>query len=106
MTPAARTNESAPGIMTTAFLIIAAVADLALAALLVGVSGFMFGSGPESTHAGGWFAAVYWGAVVACVAAPFAGFFFHRRGKSAFGLTLAWLPPAGALAAMMVPAPY
>ena len=92
--------------MTKAFLVIATVADLALAALLVGVSGFMFGSGPESMHGGAWFAVVYWGAVIACVAAPFAGFFFNSRGKSTLGLTLAWLPPAGALLALVVPAPY
>ena len=48
--------------MTKAFLVIATVADLALAELLIGVSGFMFGSGPESMHAGAGFAAVYWGA--------------------------------------------
>jgi hypothetical protein len=89
-----------------AFLIVAALADLALAALLIGVSGFLFGGGPESMHAGAFVVAAYVAAVIACVAAPVAGFLIHRNGKSGFGLLVAWLPPAGALLATMMPAPY
>jgi hypothetical protein len=88
------------------FLVLATITDLALAALLVGVSGFMFGSGPESGHAGSVAAAGYTAAVIACMAAPIAGFVFNRRGKTALGLTAAWLPVAGALAAVAMPAPY
>jgi hypothetical protein len=89
-----------------ALLVIAAIADLAIAVLLVAVSGFLFGGGPESMHAGALALTGYIAAVIACIAAPFIGFFLKRRGKEAFGLVVAWLPPAGALAALMVPAPY
>jgi len=58
----------------TALLIIAVLVDLALAALLVAVSGFVTGGGPESTNAHGFAAAAYWAAVVVCIAAAFAGF--------------------------------
>jgi hypothetical protein len=60
--------------VTTVLLIVAALIDLALAALLVGVSGFTTGGGPESMNAGGFGTAAYWAAVVVCVAAPVAGF--------------------------------
>jgi len=87
-------------------LVIAAIADLALAALLVGVSGFLFGSGPESMHAGVLVAVAYAAAVIACLAASIAGFVFNRRGKAGAGIVAAWLPVAGALVALMIPAPY
>lgn len=89
-----------------ALLVIAAIADIAIAALLIGVSGFLFGGGPESMNAGTLALAGYIAAVIACVAAPFIGFFLKRRGNEAFGLVVAWLPPVGALAALAVPAPY
>lgn len=92
--------------MTKVLLIVAALIDLALAALLVGVSGFITGGGPESMNAGGLGTAAYWAAVVVCIAAPVAGFVLNKRGKAAAGLIVAFLPPAGALAALMVPAPY
>ena len=78
--------------MTTVLLIVAALIDLALAALLVGVSGFTTGGGPESMNAGGFGTAAYWAAVVVCVAAPVAGFIFNKRVKAAAGLIVAWLP--------------
>lgn len=87
-------------------LVLAAVADLVLAALLVGVSGFIFGSGPESMHGGGLLVAAYALAVIACVAAPVMGFILSRRGKAGLGLFVALLPLVGALIAVMVPAPY
>jgi hypothetical protein len=87
-------------------LVLATIADFALAALLVAVSGFMFGGGPESMHAGFLAAAGYVAAVIACLAAPIAGFAFNRRGKAGLGLTTACVPVAGALAALIVPAPY
>jgi hypothetical protein len=87
-------------------LVVATIADLALAALLVAVSGFMFGGGPESMHAGSLASAGYVVAVIGCVAAPVAGFVLNRRGKSGVGLLAAVLPIAGALVASMVPAPY
>ncbi len=92
--------------MATVLLVIATIADLALAALLVAVSGFVFGSGPESAHAGSLAATGYIAAVMGCVVAPIAGFILHRRGKSGVGVAATWLPVAGALVAMAMPAPY
>jgi hypothetical protein len=89
-----------------AVLILATIVDLALAALLIGVSGFMFGSGPESTHSGTLLLVAYAGFVIACVALPIAGFILNRYGKTALGIVLAWLPPAGALLALTIPTPY
>lgn len=89
-----------------ALLIVAAVADFALAAVLIAVSGFLFGSGPESMRGGSLMLAGYSAAVLACILAPFIGFFLARRSKPGAGVVVAWLPPAGALAALMVPAPY
>ena len=92
--------------MTKVLLIVAALVDLALAALLIGVSGFLFGSGPESLHGGPLWAAAYAAAVVFCVAAPVAGFMVNARDKAGLGLALAFMPPAGALVALTIPAPY
>jgi hypothetical protein len=60
--------------VTKFLLVLATVADLALAALLVGVSGFLFGGGPESMHAGFLTMVGYVAAVMGCLAAPIAGF--------------------------------
>jgi hypothetical protein len=87
-------------------LVLATIADLALAALLIGVSGFLFGGGPESMHAGALAAAGYIAAVMACIAAPIIGFVLSRRGTAALALAIAWMPVAGALVALMAPAPY
>ena len=92
--------------MIKALLVIAAVVDLALAALLIGVSGFLFGAGPESMHGGAFLTLAYGAAVIACLVAPIAGFVFNKRGKAGIGVIVAWLPPAGALVALMIPAPY
>jgi hypothetical protein len=94
------------GDVVIAVLVVATIIDLALAALMIGVSGFLFGSGPESAHGGTLMAAAYTAGVIACVAAPIAGFILHRRGKTGAGVLLAWLPPAGALLALAIPAPY
>jgi hypothetical protein len=87
-------------------LVLAAIVDVGLAALLVGVSGFLFGSGPESMHGGMGFAAAYAAGVIACLAAPVAGFIFNAVGKPGAGQFLAWLPEAAGLLALVVPAPY
>ncbi|MGA8971501.1 MAG: hypothetical protein WB499_19980 [Pseudolabrys sp.] len=92
--------------MAKFLLVLATVVDFALAALLVGVSGFLFGGGPESMHAGFLAMVGYVAAVIGCLAAPIAGFAFNRRGKVGLGLAAAWVPVAGALAALMMPAPY
>jgi hypothetical protein len=87
-------------------LVVALVVDGALAALLVGVSGFLFGGGPESMRAGVLAGIAYTAAVIACLAAPIVGFILNKRGKSGAGLAVAWLPVAGALIVLMIPAPY
>ena len=92
--------------MIIAILVLATLVDLALAALMIGVSGFIFGSGPESAHGGALLAVAYTAGVIACVAAPIAGFVFSRRGKTGAGLIVAWLPVFGALVALAIPAPY
>jgi len=92
--------------VTKALLIVAALIDLALAALLIGVSGFIVGGGPESLKASGLETAAYWAAVVVCIAAPAAGFILNRKGRTPAGLIAAWLPAAGALVALLAPAPY
>jgi len=92
--------------MPKALLVIATIVDLALAALMISVSGFIFGSGPESAHGGGLLLAAYVAGVIACVALPVAGFIFNARGKVGLGLLHAWLPPIAALIVMAIPAPY
>lgn len=92
--------------MTKALLIVAALVDLALAALMTALSGYIVGGGPESMHAKGFAAAAYWAAVVVCVAAAVAGYILNRKGRTAAALIVAWVPPAGALVAALMPAPY
>ena len=92
--------------MPKALLTVAAVVDTAIAVLLVSVSGFLFGSGPESMHGGAWIAAGFAAAVIACLAAPIAGLVLIRRGRVGAAIIIAWLPPAGALVAMLLPPPY
>jgi hypothetical protein len=87
-------------------LVIAVVVGLSLAALLIGMSRILFGLGPESMHGGGLLTLAYAATVIACLASPVAGFVFHKYGKTGLWLVLAWLPPAGALVALMIPAPY
>ncbi|MBL6613374.1 MAG: hypothetical protein ISP45_05170 [Reyranella sp.] len=73
-------------------IVLVGLVDWALAALLVAVSGFIFGSGPESGHAGvapfgGWAAMV-----IFCIAAPIAGFILAGRGRPGAGILLAIAP--------------
>jgi len=65
------------------------IVDLALAALMIGVSGFIFGSGPESAHSGTSLPVAYVAGVIACVAASVAGFILHRRAKTGTGMLAA-----------------
>lgn len=92
--------------MAKVLLIAATLIDLTLAVLLVAVSGFITGSGPESMNASGFAAAAYWAAVVVCIAAPVVAFILTKNGRNAAGLAAAFVPPAGALAAFLLPAPY
>jgi hypothetical protein len=92
--------------MAKVSLVLAAVVDLAVAALLIAVSGFLFGSGPESLRASGGVELIYAAGIVACVAAPIAGFVLNGIGRPLPAQFVAWLPAVGALAALVLPAPY
>jgi len=84
-------------------LIAAAIVDLCLA-LLIAASGFIAGSGPDSTHAGalGTFGLI--AAILVCLGAPVAGFVLRARGRAQAGLIFAWLPGLGAALALLFPA--
>ena len=87
-----------------ASLVLATIADLAIAALLIGVSGFLFGSGPESAHEGPAFMAAYMAAIIACVVAPTTGFILNAASKHHVAQVIAWLPAAVAFVVLAVPA--
>ncbi|HWM47958.1 MAG TPA: hypothetical protein VNR11_13725 [Xanthobacteraceae bacterium] len=89
--------------MNRAALIIATIADLALAALAVGVSGFIVGSGPESMRAGLGVQAGLVAFVLLCLLAPVAGFVLLRAGRPVGGMLVAWLPPLIALFLAVMP---
>jgi hypothetical protein len=74
-----------------ALLVIATIADLGFAILLVAVSGFIIGGGPEALHNLGSTAA--WAVALAgCVGAPAIGFVLRRRGHPSAGATVALVP--------------
>jgi hypothetical protein len=75
-------------------LILAAILDLALAALLVAVSGFIFGGGPEGMHGELSAAAIWWVGFIACLAAPVAGFVLRGHKLGGWGVLVAFVPPA------------
>jgi hypothetical protein len=78
-------------------LILGAIADLLLVVLLIAVSGFVFGSGPEGAH-GDPSGVAMWGAgVLVCLAAPIAGFVLRAFGRAGTGVLVAWLPLIAAL---------
>jgi hypothetical protein len=72
--------------MVLALLIVAAVADLALAGLLIAVSGFIIGAGPESMHSGSAVMAAWIAMVIFCIAAPVGGFMWRTHRRPATGL--------------------
>ncbi len=92
--------------MAKVSLVLATIIDLAIAALLVAVSGFLFGTGPESLRASGAVEVIYAAGIMACVAAPIAGFALNGSGRTAPGQFVAWLPVVGAMVALVAPAPY
>jgi hypothetical protein len=75
-------------------LILAAILDLALAALLVAVSGFIFGGGPEGLDGELSAAAMWWTGFIACLAAPVAGVVLRARELGGWGVLVAFVPPA------------
>lgn len=71
------------------------LADAALVTVMIGVSGFIFGSGPEGLN-GEIFAVLSWGAALSvCVLAPLIGIMLWRRGRPDLAVAAAWLPPLG-----------
>jgi hypothetical protein len=87
-------------------LIAATVVDVGLAVLLIAVSGFIVGSGPESMQAGRWGAAAWTAAVLACLAAPAVGFAMRANNRPAGGILIAWLPALAGLVVLAMPPPY
>lgn len=81
----------------TALLIVASIADGLLAILLIWVSGFVFGGGPEGMNGDPADVAMWIVGFIACLAAPVLGFVLRRSGKPGVGLLIALVPPAGAL---------
>ena len=71
---------------------IAVVADLALAVLLVGVSGFIFSDGPEGMNGESGAAIAWWAGFVATLAAPILGFLLLRRGRPGVGVLITFAP--------------
>ncbi len=84
-------------------LILAAIVDLLLAALLVGVSGFVFGGGPAGGH-GEITGVLMWSfGMLTCLGCPIAGFMLRAHRHPGGGIAIAWLPPFGALVVTFFP---
>ncbi len=78
-------------------LILAALLDLLLAALLIAVSGFILGGGPEGGH-GELNGVVMWSlGMLASIGCPIAGFVLRSKGMPGTSIVVAWLPPLAAL---------
>ena len=84
-------------------LILAAVADLALAVLLILISGFIFGDGPEGMKGETGAVLVWVVAFVVTLAAPIAGFVLFRRQRPRLGALIAWMPPVGSAIFVSLP---
>jgi hypothetical protein len=76
-----------------ALLVVATIVDLVLAAFLVGISGFIFGGGPEGMRGAFGAALCWWVVFIACLGAPVLGFLLLRRGYRQAGPLAAWAPP-------------
>jgi hypothetical protein len=81
----------------TVLLILAAIVDVLLGVLLIAVSGFIIGSGPEGLGGNTSDMLVWIAGLVACIAAPIAGFVLRRFGRTGVGVLIALVPPAVAL---------
>lgn len=84
-------------------LVIAAVLDIALAVLLIGVSGFVIGGGPNAMAANTLTSVLYIGAVIACIALPIAAFIVNAKGKSGAAQFAAWLPAVAGFVVLVLP---
>ena len=78
-------------------LILAAIVDALLGVLLVTVSGFVFGPGPESSNGDPAAVASWTVALIGCIAAPVAGFILRAHRKAGLGVLVALAPPVVAL---------
>jgi len=78
-------------------LTIAAIVDALLGVLLVAVSGFVFGPGPESSNGDPAAVAAWMVAVIGCIAAPIGGFILRAHRKAGIGVLVALVPPMVAL---------
>jgi hypothetical protein len=84
-------------------LILGTIADLFLAALLVWLSGFVFGGGPEGGH-GEIDGVLMWSfGMLLCLGCPLAGFVLRARRQPGSAAAIAWLPPLGALIVTFFP---
>ncbi len=92
--------------MANIFLFVASLVDLFLFAVLISISGYLFGTGPQSLHGGALMATVYTVGVIGCLAAPVAGLALRRYGNAGLGMLIAWLPMIGVLVTLMIPAPH
>jgi hypothetical protein len=88
------------------FLFVAAVVDLFLFAFLVSISNYLFGPWSRGLHGGPVLAFVHAVVVIACLVAPVVGVVLHRRGKTAAGTLIAYLPLAGVAVVLLMPATY
>ena len=78
-------------------LVLAAILDALLGVLLVAISGFVFGPGPESSN-GDPAVVVSWNvALIGCIAAPIAGFVLRAYHMPGIGVVVALVPPVVAL---------
>jgi hypothetical protein len=89
--------------LTKILIVIAAVADLAIAALLIGVSGFIFAGGPNAGTADTLTAVLYVGAVVGCIALPIVALLLSRKGKTGPALIAAFAPAAVGFLVLLAP---
>ena len=87
-----------------ALLAIATLVDLALAALLVAISGFILGGGPEGMHGDIWPAIGWWGMFIASLCAPVVGVLLMRRKRPGTGVLIGWVP--GIVAGLVAIVPY
>ena len=74
-------------------LVLAAIVDASLALLLVAVSGFVLGPGPESSN-GDPAAVISWtAALIGCIATPIAGFILRAYRMAGIGFLSRWYRP-------------
>jgi hypothetical protein len=83
-------------------LILATIVDLSLAALLIAVSGLIFGDGPEDLNGEFWSVLYWWIGLALCFAAPVAGFAARHRGRTTLGVLIGLLPPVAGLCFLTV----